>query len=312
MRIKIRMRFIMNYRKTKSKPIRDVIQAALDGIQRYNSSNSKKATLLPLAQSFETQAREVVRLIDGWDGYQTSPQLESLVEGIYRLRRVGNIEALLPHILEDISWRNNLVNTVSKVARYRKAARFLHQTARKFPLSRQMRLHTVDLPRKAFDRAPTDLCYSLIQQVLTESVELRQYKGRLTQICNLLGLTTFKGDKEFAQQARKTLTEAKVHAEVQLIYYCELKLDATRLWPRVIRSSKNTCWLCNEFILTHGKMYTSGCHGKLYPGWRLPLLMQPSLYNLTNDFNRRLQTQIGESLRMLLETKEKTRYNEQN
>jgi hypothetical protein len=77
----------------------------------------------------------------------------------------------------------------------------------------------------------------------------------------------------FSQETQKALEESKVHSEIQLIAFCEIE-SVPELFPRVIASSKDACFLCNAFIKTHGKMHTSRTHGRLYPGWRLPNLLQ--------------------------------------
>jgi hypothetical protein len=80
-----------------------------------------------------------------------------LVEGMYRLWQV-ELRALLGavpnHAMGPGLWRN-LVNIVSKVARYWEAARFLYRTAKKFPLVQQIKI-VVDLPQDAFYEIPAN------------------------------------------------------------------------------------------------------------------------------------------------------------
>ncbi|RYP42521.1 hypothetical protein DL767_000209 [Monosporascus sp. MG133] len=160
------------------------------------------------------------------DGKQV---LASLKEGFSR------IFALLSLANDDPGARDNLINTLGKVSRYREAAAYLYSTARRLALARKMQIVTVELPKKAFDRVPTDQYTPWFQQTIAAN----HAPGQLGYICLLLGVSEQEAQKLFAQQSRKTLKEAKIHAEVQLIHYCELHSSSMALWPRVIRSSKD-------------------------------------------------------------------------
>lgn len=61
---------------------------------------------------------------------------------------------------------------------------------------------------------------------------------------------------------------AKVHAEIQLLFFYEL--NPGRLRPRVICSSKSACYLCDLFFKLHGQFYIPRTHGRLYERWTLP------------------------------------------
>ncbi|KAL9116797.1 MAG: hypothetical protein Q9187_006674 [Circinaria calcarea] len=61
---------------------------------------------------------------------------------------------------------------------------------------------------------------------------------------------------------------AKVHAEIQLLFFYEL--NPGRLRPRVICSSKSACYLCDLFFKLHGRFYVPRTHGRLYHKWTFP------------------------------------------
>ncbi|KAF1836680.1 hypothetical protein BDW02DRAFT_628553 [Decorospora gaudefroyi] len=61
----------------------------------------------------------------------------------------------------------------------------------------------------------------------------------------------------------------KVHAEIQLLCYYERRPD-TMFPPRVLKSSKDACFLCDMFIKTHEKFYIPKTHGRVYDLWMLP------------------------------------------
>jgi hypothetical protein len=56
----------------------------------------------------------------------------------------------------DPASRKNLLNIISKVARYREAARFLYRTAKKIPLVRKMKIVLVGLPQGTFQKLPAN------------------------------------------------------------------------------------------------------------------------------------------------------------
>lgn len=69
----------------------------------------------------------------------------------------------------------------------------------------------------------------------------------------------------FAQQTRKTLKGAKIHAEIQLLFHCELQ--AYKLPLRVICSNKDTCFFvtplnsCTVRCIPHAAAAGSILHG---------------------------------------------------
>ena len=88
------------------------------------------------------------------------------------------------------------------------------------------------------------------------------------------------------------------------------ELEAPMLPPRVVCSSKDACFLCNVFISMHRKMHTPRCHGRLYPGWRLPF--SPKLTETERRFNNMLGTHVRSSLTTLIARRKKTIYPDPN
>jgi hypothetical protein len=130
------------------------------------------------------------------------------------------------------------------------------------------------------------------------------YAESLRRIFTLLKTTEQEATAQFMAQRQRILEEGKIDAKIQLIAYCKLQMP--RLPPRVICSSKKACLLCNLFILTYGKIYTPGCHGRLYPGWRLPIL--PPLNTAKKCFNEALEAHIRQSLSTLFSRQQQTTY----
>jgi hypothetical protein len=307
-RILCRLRFVPNVRKKSKQPIKEVLQEAISSLKR--PGNQKLGNLSRTATVFMERAKEMIKLADSWTKHQTLAQLRDLIEGVYRLRKIGELKALLDAIPNrDMapSSRRNLFNIVSKVARYREAAQFLYHTAKDFRVVRQMNVVIADLPEKAFHNVPIDKhTPRLASAIMRISAAHRQRE--FSHICRLLNTTELQANDRFVDQTRKTMTRAKIHAEVQLLFYCEL--NASEPPPRVICSSKDACFLCNAFILMHGKMHTPRNHGRLYPGWRLPLF--PKLNDIEQRFNFVLENQVRNSLMTLLSRQRKTVYPDPN
>ena len=202
----------------------------------------------------------------------------------------------------------NLLNIIGKVARYREAARFLYRTAKKFPLVRQMKIVPINLPQNSFRRVPESQYPPTLTSTVSRINSLYGQEWDVGHICRLLNVSEIEASDRFAQQTLKTLKDAKIHAEIQLLFYYELK--PSKLPPRVVCSTKDACYLCNAFISMHGKIHTPRCHGKLYPGWRLPF--SSALKEREQRFNRKLAHYIRDSLTTLLLRRQKTVYPDPN
>lgn len=305
-RILSRLRFIAKKGSTPKQPLRLVLGEA---IRVLKQANPQALHNVPVAL-FTERAKDVVRLADSWVKHQTLAELENLVDGVFRLKQIGGLQVLLDSIPNRAmcpSSRRSLVNIIGKVSRYREAARFLCRTARKTPSLRQSRVVLVNLPKEAFHRVSsgnhTPQFASTIARLSTNC-----QGSAAGSLCRLLKTSLAQLNDQLATQTRKTLREAKIHAEIQLAYHYEL--NPSRLPPRVICSSKDACFLCNAFILMLGKMHMPRYHGRLYPGWRLPSMS--NLNDLDLKLNLVLENQIKDSLKILLSRQKKTVYPDPN
>lgn len=267
---------------------------------------------------FLDRAKEIIRLIDTWINHPKPRQLEDLVDGFYRLHKLDCQAVLntIPDAEIDRSSKISLMNMIMKVARYAEAARYLFRTAKKFPIARRMQVVLVGLPENAFLKTHVEFEYRLSLSCMLTRIGGPQ-KTRLTgqgcptgTVCGLLHTTQVEADNDLTEQTCKTLTTGKVHAEVQLVFYCEMLkkfegLSKNLLPPRIVSSSKKACFLCNLLVSMHGKMRTPWCHGKLYPGWRLPKCAEMDLHL---KFNQLLEERIRESLALLIKRRGKTNY----
>lgn len=277
--------------------------------QRSCSTNTRNQGNLSL---FAAKSRELIKLVDLWTNYQTQTRLEDLVEGIYQLQKTEVAQLVLNGISNkemDPSRRTSLLNTIKKVARYRQAARFLYRMVAKEKNVNRLKAVAVNLPKEVFERSvPSSDDYSprLSSALLRIHPKYAKEKN-LDQIHLLLHTKKEKSaEEEFSERVVKILEEAKIHAEIQLIAYCESFLPGgSVLPPRVICSSKDACYLCNLCIgICQRKTHTARSHGRVYRGWRLPLQNQ----QLAATFNQALESKIKESLNILLQKRERMSY----
>ncbi|KAI1400694.1 hypothetical protein F4819DRAFT_487385 [Hypoxylon fuscum] len=313
-RILHRLRLVPNRRNIQRQSIREALQIVFDLLRNKGRRQIKTAGLVPVLEAFVQRARDVLRLVDSWARHQTHLRLEELVDGIYHLRQAGNLHSLFETISNrDVapSSKAHLLNMINKVARYRESARFLYRLAKKVSMARNMRIVLAQLPKKAFDRVVGNEYIPDLGVTVSSINELKKSDRDTARICYLLGSTEEAASSRFAEQTWKTLREAKVHAEIQLICYCQLNIPTARL-PRVVCSSKDACWLCNEFILMHKSIHTPRCHGKLYPGWRLPMLCGSDYEDVVRKYNRRLQAHASSSVKTLFSRLKRTVYPDPN
>ena len=308
-RILQRLRLIPSKRKPgkPKKPIKLVLQNVMEYVKRIKIEKIPDTDLQSTMSLFRTKAKDVVRLIDSWHGHQTPTRLGVLVKGVYNLHQVTKLSTLLD-LIPTLDMQHNakisLLNTISKVARYREAARILYRTAKKIPSARQMTAVPVKLPEEAFSFASYNTYTPSLLSTVTRIDKQYHHHKLFSRVCHLLNTTVEEASSQFSGQVRRTLREAKIHAEIQLVTYCELQKP--KLPPRVFCSSKDACFLCSSFILLYKKLYTLRCHGRLYPGWWLPSLLP--MKEMEQRFNEAFEGAIKKSLSMLSTRQQKTSY----
>ncbi|KAJ8130353.1 hypothetical protein O1611_g3279 [Lasiodiplodia mahajangana] len=198
---------------------------------------------------------------------------------------------------------------IRKVSRYRESASLLLGAARRFPPVRRMKVTVVELQDDAFSRPIINETYSpTIHSTVSRAQNLTKPEKNVTQICGLLKTPIANADNQYRAKVRKMLKGSKIHAEVQLLYYCEAMLHGKPPSPRVICSSKSACWLCNALICVHKKIHVPRSHGRLYPGWRLPNLHGGWCNDIASRFNQHLINALGKSLKDLHQRRERTKH----
>ncbi|SPJ89728.1 uncharacterized protein FTOL_13089 [Fusarium torulosum] len=112
---------------------------------------------------------------------------------------------------------------------------------------------------------------------------------------------TVDAERTFSDHVLRALRGAKIHAEIQLFYH--IKMLRLIQSPRVVCSSKDACYLCGFFLTTSTKLHSPKCHGRLYPGWRLPVLSAQD--ETLRRFNHHLEEAACNSVKNLLRMQKK-------
>lgn len=288
-------------------PLKKLLQRTVDSLARP-------------APGFSEKTQNLIRELNAWSGHQTNARLKDVVQRVFELGQLKGLQHIITTIplrSLDPSSRANLLNIIGKVSRYREAARILYRMAKKFPIARRYQIVTVSLPEDSFRRpstalpsAPPATLASVLARIRGGSSQpaKRKAKGTITEICRLLGKSEQDANKKFISQRTQILQEAKIHAEVQLAHHYDTQHVHPR--PRVICSSKDACYLCNVFIMLHGKFHIPKSHGRLYSGWRTQAMTATSVG--MDALVKRLEDQVQRSIIVMMARRQRIFYPDPN
>ncbi|KAJ3497127.1 hypothetical protein NLG97_g2144 [Lecanicillium saksenae] len=251
--------------------VREALQQLRDGVQvpKMKRYTRYAADMEAQIEKFLENLSRVRQIISNWLQHRVDSALCALIDGLCEFEateRWKEVVNLIPDELMEGSMRKSFINMVRKGARYRHAARILYRTAKKFPIAQRMRAIPVQLPESAFQRCQAPPSAASLDKTWKRVVVRK--KHTVHRICQILKTSVPAANQNFDGQRRRTLAEGKFHAEVQLLH--QILANPTPSPPRIVCASKDACFLCHLLIQAHAKIYTPRCHGKLYPGWRLP------------------------------------------
>jgi hypothetical protein len=300
-RIASRLRLTGKKWKDSKASIKDILQKATEGTRQILPQKLLQFNLEESLSLFRAESKSVIHAVNEWSNYRVSSRLNDIVEKMHRLNNVHGLQQLLhlipsgpTKVIKQAAFAATLLNIIQKVSRYKEAARVLHRIAKKFPIVRNIEILLATLPQEAFDRPHHPEYSPSLPAVLSRLGKINGRQYNISQISRFIKNDKTKNpEDQFSEQTTRILQEAKIHAEIQLIAYCEIQ--SPPLFPRAIASSKDACFLCNAFIQIHDKMHTSRTHGRLYPGWRLPMLL--SFKALEHRFNEILVDHARQSIR---------------
>lgn len=258
-------------------------------------------------EKFREASLQVIDFAERWGSRRTDNTLEKLVSSVVCLSRIPDVSGQLETIQNtsmDPSERDSLLRMILAVARYRDSATFLYREAKKDSLFQNLRTTLVELPSEAFYQPSAPYLpqfWNACERIgITATVHQNMHTIRRPHSASRTPLEDL-----FANQCRETMSNGKIHAEMQLVYHIET-LEATAK-PRVIASSKMACFLCNAFLCETGKFHMRHTHGRLHPGWKMPLFPQGS--DLGGRFVKHLQSRVRSDLDALIQSKKCTIYN---
>lgn len=118
----------------------------------------------------------------------------------------------------NLTARKSLYNIVGKVARYREAVTFLCHLTRRTPVVRHFQVTSVNLPESASRGIQVEYGSSTLVSTSRRVGAVKKAKA-ISQVYHLLSSTQPAFDSLLSQQTQKIIKEAKIHAEVQLLYH---------------------------------------------------------------------------------------------
>ncbi|KAJ6789435.1 hypothetical protein PWT90_00236 [Aphanocladium album] len=249
---------------------------------------------------FLDKSAKLLQVISNWQQHKVDSELCAVIDGLFDFAATDkwrDVVDLIPDSLMEPSMRKSFSNMIRKGARYRHAARILYRSAKKLAVTRRMRAIPVHLPESAFRRCQVSSTDASLDK--TWNRVIIQKKNNLRHICQILKIDVLAADVAFDSQKRKTLTQGKFHAEIQLLH--QILANPSPYPPRIVCASKDACFLCHVLIQAHAKIFVPRCHGKLYPGWRLPL--GPEFRALQISLNHTLEQRIRDCVTTLVQNK---------
>lgn len=154
-RILGRLHLHANHKQKIKNPVDETIKLTVTSLRQLNGKMQNSTEFTDLVSTFETRANEVVKLVVGRTKHQTTIRLRDLVEGIHNIWVISRLDELLgriPNTLMSPNLRISLRNVISKVARYKEAARYLYRTAKRFPSLRRAEIVPVTLQQQMFGK----------------------------------------------------------------------------------------------------------------------------------------------------------------
>ncbi|PHH51562.1 hypothetical protein CFIMG_003357RA [Ceratocystis fimbriata CBS 114723] len=236
----------------------------------------------PGAEEFSEHGTTVLELIAKWrQAPDDIDRLVAVVDGLHKLHEnvpsLDNLMSKLPSRIIVPSAAKSIAAVVAKTAYYVRVARTLYRTAKKYPIARRARIIPINLPPIAFAQTPLPMHGTPgAAAVLSRDTKIKSLcsgapPATLQTIVRYLNSSAkaSRAGESFEEVMHTSLT-GRIHAEMQIIYYCNMPENCHILSPRAVCASKASCFLCNSYVTAHGSVYVPFSHGRLYTNWRLP------------------------------------------
>lgn len=191
---------------------------------------------------------------------------------------LNDILPLIPNEVLNPESRERLSFQLHALGQYQRFAKRLLKYARRYPIFMKIQVRAVHLQ-------PHDLSKYLLSRAehpktwLWDSYQLHLKKQR-TRHPNAVKPGIKESDlletgETLQKRVRNILAEnrCKVHAEIQLLLDYECR-PQTIYPPRVLKASKDACFLCDLFVKHYGTFFVPDTHGRVYDRWALPDLQK--------------------------------------
>ncbi|KAL2757406.1 hypothetical protein ACRALDRAFT_1091729 [Sodiomyces alcalophilus JCM 7366] len=305
-RIVARLRFVKPTKDQKGHPkgrakasLRDSLQKAWNAVQSSRQP-LQIAGLQQTAEAFLEASKLMLTSLQSFENHRTISGLESLIDEALHWSQPSEFEQLfiaLPNSVMDRQTFTALRRNLRKIAQYRIASRDLYRTARKYPILRRALVSQINLGAKAFARQTPAQYQPELDRTLKRILPNHSQISGLARLAGYLKKGKDELRDDFKVKVGRILRESRIHAEVQILAYLEDKCPP--LPPRVIRSSKKACFLCNSLFGLQKTYSIPHSHGRLYEGWRVPRM--PCLHGLHQRLNHALQLQARNSIQFLFQ-----------
>ncbi|KAK3329744.1 hypothetical protein B0H66DRAFT_36839 [Apodospora peruviana] len=282
---------------TKPKPFAGVSnEQVLSAIHRH-FFKPKMRSVVNTFIGHEGRFRDALNEVETCNPENTNKRLKDMLKAASKF--VKNVD--YRRVLDEITipelnpnTKTAFISRMEKLARYRQISLYLLQTARRTHLFKNASVTAVSLGEDCFTRQNEIPQTSTFADCLSRCQAGVLNPPRVKTVCNKLD----KEPSQFDSALKENLSKSRVHAEVQIITYYEF--HPPPLYPRVISSGKDACYLCNAFIEAHGRFHVPRTHGRMYYNWRVPPVIQ--LNSGLDRLNKALEGHIRRTIARYMAT----------
>jgi nucleic acid/nucleotide deaminase of polymorphic system toxin len=260
------------------------------------------------ALKFIQTTRSLITALDNYSKHQVESRVSGLVEEADTWSRLGDMSWLFSKVRPRPSATTPRIyqenrHIIRRVAQYRTVARRLYRLARRCKPLRTAVIMPVRLGPEAFTQPDTTGYAPSLADTLERLTSMRS-PARLAAICKYVKRKNTNPMDGFVSTIHGTLeTSSKVHAEVQILTHLRSVPAGQAFMPRFVQSNKKACFLCNQLLILNGFPAIPKSHGRLYTGWRIPML--PVMEPLQRQLNASLEQKSRQSIDLLLLKKQK-------
>ena len=180
----------------------------------------------------------------------------------------------------DPSLAGALPTSLGKVGRYHSVSCALIDAARspKYRVFNHIKVEILD---------PPTISWSFISR---QSLSFDQTLQRISEV-SVRSEALTRVRQQFESRASASCTSPwLVHAEIQLLSFYES--NQTIRPPRMLCSSKSSCYLCHLFITTHGRFHVPSTHGTIYDRWMLSEWSSSNTVTVISQLNVMIEKRI--------------------